>query len=974
MACLCISLLGAFGVVWAERPPLDGPHATRHRRARPDSPAGEPVTGFEADKARALLAYLAFESDRAHPRETLAGIFWPERPEKRARASLNQALYNLRRVLGDAKAVPPFFDVTRQAIRFNPASDHWLDTAAFLALMEADEEGSSADDLAIERLGRAVSLYRGDFLQGLSLGDSPAFEEWCLLRRERLRLLLLDALQQLTAAHERLGDPDRALHWAQRWIEVDPSQEEAHLQRMRLLALSGRRSAALAQYEACRRALAEELDVEPSAGTTRLYEQIRDGGLVGSRGAQGAEKRRLHNVPAFHTPLIGREREVSEIAARLADPACRLLTLVGPGGSGKTRLAAEAAARAASSFAHGACFVPLALLRSAEEIVPIVARSLGFSSPGGTTRRQLLDFLRGAVRVYQAFRHYARRYAASAHQAGLTEAATRCADIAERPPETFAEALQLTWLVGHVYCTMLATNPTLTFGRMDELLLPFYRQDIAAGRLTREGAGDLIEDFYCKNNLILGRGEHQMSGGSDKATGWARNLTYDAPQYVVVGGRRADGSAASNDLTALFLERIVPRFENPVVVLRYTPDLPEEVWQLACARMRANASMMVYNDAKIIPAMVHCGIDPADAVSYTMHGCNWPDIPGIQRTVRTQWLVLPQILLDCLLPAEGEVRSIDDLYARFSSHVRAEAQAYCDHTRAFRATWDRKAPGLLRVDDCYLDGPVARTRSWLVGGVKYPAIVVAIAGIASVADCFCALDELVFRSGQVPLSQVVQALEDDFCGWEALRLRCTNAPKYGQDDERVDRHARRILDTVQDEIDRACGLRADGPQDAESSDQVIAFRCLETDMGHIRFGREIGATPDGRHAGQPISENTSASPGSCVNGLTAMFRSMAKLPFEKINSGALNVRVQPRLFAGGAGLARFADLLRTYVDLGGLQVQTSFVDVEELRDAQRHPERHRDLMVRITGYSAAFVDMTRQAQDEIIRREEMGCR
>ena len=145
-------------------------------------------------------------------------------------------------------------------------------------------------------------------------------------------------------------------------------------------------------------------------------------------------------------------------------------------------------------------------------------------------------------------------------------------------------------------------------------------------------------------------------------------------------------------------------------------------------------------------------------------------------------------------------------------------------------------------------------------------------------------------------------------------------------------------------------------------------------MGHIRLGREIGATPDGRHAEQPISENTSPSPGSCTNGLTAMFRSMAKLPFEKINSGALNVRVQPRLFAGGAGLARFAGLLRTYMDLGGLQVQTSFVDVEELRDAQRHPERHRDLMVRITGYSAAFVDMTRQAQNEIIRREEMGSR
>ena len=150
------------------------------------------------------------------------------------------------------------------------------------------------------------------------------------------------------------------------------------------------------------------------------------------------------------------------------------------------------------------------------------------------------------------------------------------------------------------------------------------------------------------------------------------------------------------------------------------------------------------------------------------------------------------------------------------------------------------------------------------------------------------------------------------------------------------------------------------------------FCCLETDMRHIRFAREIGATPDGRHAGAPISENTSPNPGAAVHGLTAMLRSAAKLPLDRIHSGALNVRLRPQWFAGEAGLDRLADVLRAYFDLGGLQVQLSFADVETLRDAQRHPERHRDLMVRITGYSAAFVDMTRAAQDEIIRREEMA--
>ena len=202
-------------------------------------------------------------------------------------------------------------------------------------------------------------------------------------------------------------------------------------------------------------------------------------------------------------------------------------------------------------------------------------------------------------------------------------------------------------------------------------------------------------------------------------------------------------------------------------------------------------------------------------------------------------------------------------------------------------------------------------------------------------------------------------------GAEALRQRCLNAPKFGQDDERADRHAVSVLDLVLKEIDRASRLG--------SAEEVIAFRCMETDMRHLRFGADLGATPDGRRAGDPISENTSPVPGSCRRGPTAMFNSLAKLPFDRINSGALNLRLQPELFADATGLTRLATLLRTYFDLGGLQVQLSLASVEQLRDAQVHPERHRDLMVRITGYSAAFVDMTRAAQDEIIRREEMGA-
>ncbi|MFQ6044407.1 MAG: pyruvate formate lyase family protein, partial [Candidatus Poribacteria bacterium] len=506
-----------------------------------------------------------------------------------------------------------------------------------------------------------------------------------------------------------------------------------------------------------------------------------------------------------------------------------------------------------------------------------------------------LDFLRGAVRVYQAFRNYSRRYALAAREIGLHEPAARCLAIAERRPETFAESLQLIWLVSHVYCTMLSMNPTITFGRMDELLLDFYRNDLAAGRITRDEAGALIEDFYCKNNIIIGRGEHQMGGGSEKSTGWQRNLCYDAPQYLVLGGRGLDGSRSpfskggrgiSNELTELFLERVVPRFENPVIVLRYTSDLPENIWRLACEKMRANSSFMVYNDNNIIPAMIHCGIDERDAGAYTMHGCNWPDIPGIQRQVMYHQTVLPRYFLTALLGADGEelpkLDSIDELYERFATEFRKEIEGICKQLRQARENWDKNAPGSLRVDDCLLDGPIAQARSWQFGGTKYSTITSAISSPATVADSFAAVDELVFKSKKVSLETLRKALRADFDGYEALRQQCLNAPKFGQDDECADRHAVRVLNTVLAEIDKACHL---GEQD-----EVQVFRCLETDMRHIGIGAETGATPDGRHAGKPTSENTSPYPGSCKHGLTAMLKSVSKLPLNRINSGALNVR------------------------------------------------------------------------------------
>jgi DNA-binding SARP family transcriptional activator len=252
---------------------------------------GEPAIGFESDKVRALLAYLAVEADRPHSRDKLAGLLWPEWPDRDARNNLRYALSNLRQVIKDREATPPFLHISRQSIQFNGDSDAWNDVITVDRLLKAPRP-------TVQELEETVDLYRGEFLEGFSIGDSVPFEEWVLFKREQLNRQMLSALRHLAATYEERGEYSRALPYAWRQVELEPWQEQAHRQLMRLLALNGQRGAALAQYETCRQALAEELDVEPAQETTRLYEQIRDGTLdLGRAGEPGTGEGRVPLPP-----------------------------------------------------------------------------------------------------------------------------------------------------------------------------------------------------------------------------------------------------------------------------------------------------------------------------------------------------------------------------------------------------------------------------------------------------------------------------------------------------------------------------------------------------------------------------------------------------------------------------------------------------------------------------------------------------
>jgi DNA-binding SARP family transcriptional activator/predicted ATPase len=328
MARLCVRLFGTFQVT------LDG----------------VAVSGFASDRVRALLAYLAVEADQPQRREKLAGLLWPDCPEASAHANLRTALANLRQVVGDASATPPHLLISRQAIQFNCAASAWIDVVSYTEL-------SSLADLAA--LEQATRLYRGDFLEGFSLGDASLFEEWALLSRERYRRLALDSLRRLADGYGQRGEYEQALPHAWRQVELDPWRESAHQQLMWLLALSGRRTEALVQYETCCRLLAEELGVAPAETTVTLYDQIRSGQLAaperppvrpsGSAVEPLSFSRQDEAAGAERPVFVARESELDRLSA------CLDLTLAGQGrtlfvcgeaGSGKTALMAEFAQRA----------------------------------------------------------------------------------------------------------------------------------------------------------------------------------------------------------------------------------------------------------------------------------------------------------------------------------------------------------------------------------------------------------------------------------------------------------------------------------------------------------------------------------------------------------------------------------------------------------------------------------------------------
>jgi formate C-acetyltransferase len=400
-----------------------------------------------------------------------------------------------------------------------------------------------------------------------------------------------------------------------------------------------------------------------------------------------------------------------------------------------------------------------------------------------------------------------------------------------------------------------------------------------------------------------------------------------------------------------------------------------------------------------ISALQEYGVEEIDAYDYGLYGCNDPNLPMQEGSLRQLWFnmlrplelalnngdyplspngshTLPetQYSLDNRMiglmtgPYYGahtadikDIHGIDELLEAYRLQVRFLLE---DYRMAFERDFQLELKynaGRIRIEDCFLHGTIDNATTWNNGGTKYHKITLQGSGMASVADSLAAVEQLVFRDKEMSLPELVEILRHNFEGHEILQARLSRKmPKYGNDIEWVDELARKVVDIYCDEIQRV-----NGPKYVYQF-----FPCISTDRDFTTMGKDVGATPDGRRAGQQVSENQSPTQGADMNGLTALLNSVARLPFQRITGGPLNVRMHPSAVKGENGLRMFATALKTYFEKGGMQIQINVMSREQLLDAQQNPHRYKNLCVRVTGYAAYFVQMGKKAQDELINRTE----
>ena len=626
-------------------------------------------------------------------------------------------------------------------------------------------------------------------------------------------------------------------------------------------------------------------------------------------------------------------------------------------------------------------------LKGYEERTKKLKAALDFTKPESIDKNV---FYKAVLIVIDAVHTFANRYSKLAQDMALTETDAKrkeelleisriCAKVPYEPASSFREAVQAVWFI-QLILQIESNGHSLSYGRFDQYMYPYYKKDMENGSLSEESALELLTCLWIKTltvNKVRSQAHTLSSAGS--------------PMYqnVTIGGQTTDKKDAVNELSFTVLKSVAQtRLTQPNLTVRYHANLNKKFFDECIEVMKLGFGMpALNNDEIIIPSFINWGVKEEDAYNYSAIGCVETAVPGKwgYRCTGMSYINFPRVLL-CAMNngvdltskkrfTKGygyftEMETYEDLLAAWDKTVREMTRYSVIVENAIDKASERDVPDVLcsaLTDDC-----IGRGKTIKEGGAVYDFISGLQVGIANMADSLAAIKKLVYEEKKITKQQLWDAILDNFQSPENKKIQeilIEEAPKYGNDNDYVDNLVVEAYDSYLDEIKKYPNTRYQrGP--------IGGIRYGGTSSISANVGQGMGtiATPDGRNAFEPLAEGCSPAHNADKNGPTAVFKTVSKLPTEKITGGVLlNQKMTPQMLSTEENKQKLEMLIRTFFNrLHGYHVQYNIVSKETLIDAQKHPEKHKDLIVRVAGYSAFFNVLSKKTQDDIIGRTEQA--
>lgn len=581
------------------------------------------------------------------------------------------------------------------------------------------------------------------------------------------------------------------------------------------------------------------------------------------------------------------------------------------------------------------------------------------------------------IRFAHKFSDYAAELAQSEgdekRKAELLKIADVCSNVPENEPRDFWEAVQFVWFL-QLTIQIEDNGHSIAIGRLDQNLLPYYEKSVLKGEMASEDAEELLAALYIKCTEIL-----KLRDSFDSLAFAA----YPMWQQMAIGGLTRDGKDATNELTrAVFKAWDLVKTVQPTMAMRVNDDTPQDLMDFALDYVQKGYAIPAfYNDNLVTKLIQNKGATVEDSRDWTIHGCVEPYVQGksdgrpnvgyvnaakcIELVMNNGYDPVAKCEMGLKTGDPNTFTSIQDfedaLHKQIVHFVKIMCEAYT-RVCAMHAVYVPKGFGSALVTDC-----IGRGLSVEEGGALYNSSGVFLVAMANGADCLEAIDYVLFKEKIMTAGDFNEVLKKNFEGQERLRQVILNkVPKYGNDNAEVDAYANRMIRAYNEEMVKYRDSRGGTYEN-----------CILSTSFNVLQGKTIGATPDGRLAGEPVSDNASPMVGRDVTSPTAAIKSVASIDQSGCNNGALfNIKFSPSVVKGEQGLNVLKSCIQSYFDMNGEHIQANVVDADTLRAAQENPSEYRDMLIRVAGYSAYFVELDREVQNNIIERTahtNVGC-